>query len=168
MLLVGWVVLNSLGGNDTGGPSGAIPTSQAATPSPSVTAIPGIGVPVRDGQLQFTVTNVQCGVDELKVGFFPRHPDGQYCLAAVTASNIGGSDRTLSLASQSLYDTAGARHGSDQLLSRASFSNELWGNISEGETVSGTFVFDIPVDAAPDHLELHDGPFSGGVTVPVR
>ncbi|WP_050803288.1 protein kinase domain-containing protein [Candidatus Protofrankia datiscae] len=170
LLLVGWVVLDSLGesGNDAGSPGAGSPTGSAATPSPSATPAAAIGVPVRDGQLQFTVTNIQCGVDELKAGFFPRHPDGQYCLAEVTVSNVGGSDRTLALASQSLYDTTGARHGSDQLLSRAAFSNEFWGNISEGERVRGTLVFDIPIDATPDHLELHDGPFSGGVTVPVR
>jgi hypothetical protein len=34
-----------------------------------------------------------------------------------------------------------------------------------GNSLTGTVVFDIPVDAVPASLELHDSLFSGGVTV---
>ncbi|WP_322758954.1 serine/threonine-protein kinase [Frankia sp. Cr2] len=170
LLLVGWVALRSLGGNDSGGPSAAPSSSAAgsAAPSRSPSAKVGLGVPVRDGQLEFTATSVQCGVDQLKITLITRHPDGQYCLVALTAHNAGSSTRNLSLAPQRLVDSAGADHDSSQLLSRAAFSEDIWGNISAGETASGTLVFDIPRDVTADHLELHDGPFSDGATVPLR
>ncbi len=173
LLLVGWVALRSLRGNDSGGGPSAAPSSSAAgsaspSPSQSPSAKAGIGVPVRDGQLEFTVTSVQCGVDQLKVTLITRHPDGQYCLVALTAHNVGSSTRNLSLASQRLVDSAGSDHDSSQLLSRAAFSEGIWGNLSEGETASGTLVFDIPRDVTVDHLELHDGPFSDGATVLLR
>ncbi|WP_322749106.1 MULTISPECIES: serine/threonine-protein kinase [unclassified Frankia] len=171
LLLVGWVALRSLRGNDSGGGPSAAPSSSAtssASPSQSPSAKAGIGVPVRDGQLEFTVTSVQCGVDQLKVTLITRHPDGQYCLVALTAHNVGSSTRNLSLAPQRLVDSAGADHDSSQLLSRAAFSEGIWGNLSEGDTASGTLVFDIPRDVTVDHLELHDGPFSDGATVLLR
>ncbi|MBK5248977.1 MAG: DUF4352 domain-containing protein, partial [Actinomycetales bacterium] len=37
--------------------------------------------------------------------------------------------------------------------------------INPGNTVEGTIVFDVPADAVPATLELHDSMFSGGVSV---
>ncbi len=37
--------------------------------------------------------------------------------------------------------------------------------INPGNTVKGMLVFDMPKDAKPTSIELHDSPFSGGVTL---
>jgi hypothetical protein len=39
--------------------------------------------------------------------------------------------------------------------------------INPGNSVSGIVVFDVLTGQTPDHLELHDSLFSGGVTVNV-
>jgi hypothetical protein len=41
----------------------------------------------------------------------------------------------------------------------------LWNSIKPGTEVSGTFVFDIPTEVHPSHLELHDGLLGDGVDI---
>ena len=38
-------------------------------------------------------------------------------------------------------------------------------NINPGNSVEGIVAWDVPEGQEPDRLELHDSPFSGGVTV---
>jgi hypothetical protein len=143
-----------------------------ASPTGSPTATPGsgngAGAPHRDGQLEFSVQPPRCGVDQLKRGLLPpRRPDGRYCLVEVSARNIGTESRILLNDRQYMYDSAGGRHGAD-FWARFFFTNEsIWATIDPGETVRGTLVFDIPNGSQPNRLELHDGPLSGGVTIPL-
>ena len=41
----------------------------------------------------------------------------------------------------------------------------VWDNINPGNTVNAKIVFDMPKDANPATLELHDSMLSGGVKV---
>jgi hypothetical protein len=104
----------------------------------------------------------------LRIGVFTDHPDGQYCQVDLTVRNVGGSTRNLFVAPERLVDTTGAEHDVNRLLSGTAFSRRIWENISEADTASGTLVFDIPLTATADHLELHDGPASGGTTIALR
>jgi hypothetical protein len=71
-------------------------------------------------------------------------------------------------------DEPGSFFGDDQLLidTEAAIylpeSQSLYEEINPGNTLTGTVVFDIPVDAVPAALELHDSKFSGGVTVDLQ
>lgn len=40
--------------------------------------------------------------------------------------------------------------------------------INPGNTVKGTLVFDMPKGTEPASIELHDSPFSDGITVQLR
>ena len=67
---------------------------------------------------------------------------------------------------QFLIDTEGRKASADD--EAAIYLDEaqsLYEPINPGNSLTGTVVFDIPVDAAPASLELHDSLFSGGVTV---
>ena len=129
---------------------------------PAGTAGPQLGVPVRDGQLEFTLTQWRCGVPEIGQGFWSRQARGQYCLADLTVRNIGRESRTLFEPLITLYDTDGHRHNPDAAARFYLGNRSVWGSVDPGETVSGTAAFDIPRSVQGDRLELHDGLFSGG------
>jgi hypothetical protein len=161
------IIANIPGRHDSGGrtPAGPAPKpTGGATPGPTG---PGTGQNHRDGQLEFTVSSLRCGVDKLGSGLVTRRPDGQYCLVGVSAHNVGSATRTLLNDRQYMYDAAGGQHGAD-FWARFFFRSEnIWNPIDPGETVHGTLVFDIPAGSRPQRLELHDGLLSGGVTIPL-
>ena len=47
-----------------------------------------LGTPVRDGNLEFVVSSVRCGVPQVGSGLVKRTAGGQYCLADVRATNV--------------------------------------------------------------------------------
>jgi len=127
-----------------------------------------LGVPVRDGNLEFVVSQVRCGVTQVGTGLLRRTPEGQFCLARMRVTNVKTGARTLYEPVQKLVDTAGGKHAADLGIRVIYRDQTLWDKIEPGKEVSGTMVFDIPRDTRPDHLELHDGIASGGVTVRLR
>ncbi|MDM8086135.1 DUF4352 domain-containing protein [Cellulomonas cellasea] len=129
-------------------------------------AAAGIGAPVRDGKLEFTVTAVEPGVASLGSDAFGQKAQGQFVLVRVTVQNIGDEAVFFHGGSQKAFDAQGREFSPDAtapiyLEDANSFLNE----INPGNTVNGTIVFDMPVDVAITSLELHDSPFSSGVTV---
>ena len=44
----------------------------------------------------------------------------------------------------------------------------MWDNINPGNTVEVKVVFDMPKDAVPATIELHDSMFSGGAKVALK
>jgi len=83
--------------------------------------------------------------------------------------NIGDEAQLFDGSSQNLLDTKGRTHSAD---SEAAIyldeSNSFLNEINPGNKVDGVVVFDIPKDATPATLELHDSMFSGGVQVAVK
>ncbi len=129
---------------------------------------PGLGEPVRDGQLEFVVRDVRCGVPQLGSGPLAKSPEGQFCLARVDVRNVKQDARTLFEPVQKLHDSAGQKHGA-AITARLYFRDQtIWDEVKPGRSVSGTMVFDIPADRQAVALELHDGIASGGVTVRLR
>jgi hypothetical protein len=127
-----------------------------------------LGTPVRDGNLEFVVSSVRCGVPQVGSGLVKRTADGQYCLADVRATNVKNDARTLYEPFQKLVDSAGHKHSAD-LTMRVVFRDQtIWDKIQPGQRVRGTMVFDIPKNVSATALELHDGVASGGVTVRIR
>ncbi|EYR63642.1 Mpr protein [Actinotalea ferrariae CF5-4] len=127
---------------------------------------PGIGATVADGKFEFVVTQVETGVAQVGDEFFNQTAQGQFVLVHVTVTNIGDQAQYFDGSSQKLLDTAGRTHSADTgaaiyLGDTESFLNQ----INPGNTVEGVVVFDVPVDAQLASIELHDSPFSGGVTV---
>jgi hypothetical protein len=127
-----------------------------------------LGTAVRDGQLEFVVRKVSCGVPSVGSGLVKRTAKGQFCLVDLTVTNVKGSGRQLFEPFQKLVDDGGDKHGADVTARAVYRDQDLWDKVDPGEQVSGRMVFDIPAAATPDHLELHDGPISRGVTVRLR
>jgi len=134
------------------------PSGQGARP-------PGLGQPVRDGQLEFVVRDVHCGVRTLGSGPFARAPEGQFCLVRVEVENVKQDARTLFEPVQRLHDSAGEKHGAEVAARLYYRDQTLWDEVRPGESVRGVMVFDIPADRRAVAVELHDGIASGGVTV---
>lgn len=147
-------------------PAEPAPEAPAAEPAPEEPAAPGVGTPVRDGKFEFTVTSVETGVATVGDEFLNQQAQGQYVLVHMTVTNIGTEAQMFDGSSQELTDTAGRTHSADT--SAAIYlgdANSFLTDINPGNSVEGTVVFDVPADAVPATIELHDSMFSGGVEV---
>lgn len=147
----------SSSGGSSGGGGGAKAEAQAAK----------VGEAARDGKFEFTVQQVKCGVAEVGSKTLGKKAQGQFCLVTVHVKNIGTKPQTFDDSSQKAFGADKAQYSTDSTAGlyanedTATFLNE----INPGNEVTGVLVFDIPVKATLAKLELHDSPFSGGVTV---
>ncbi len=152
---------------DDAAPADAAPAEEPDEPAaePSEGAA-GVGDPVRDGKFEFTVTEVETGVSEVGDEFLSEQAQGQFVLVHLTVSNIGDQAQMLSGSNQTLIDDQGREHSANGSAAIYLEGSETFLNdINPGNSVEGTVVFDIPADAQPTAVELHDSMFSGGVTV---
>ena len=153
------------------GDTAAVPAAEEPAAEPAEEPGPqtaGIGTPVRDGKFEFTVTSIEGGVAHVGDDMFGKDAQGQFTLVHMSVTNIGDEAQHFDGSSQKLVDAQGRTHSADgsaaiYLGDAESFLNQ----INPGNSVQGTVVFDIPADATPASLELHDSMFSGGVTVSV-
>lgn len=159
---------NGGGGSTTTATSPSGAAKQADAPAPAAEAAK-VGQKVRDGQFEFTVMKVQKGVKSIGDQYLNQKAQGQYVLVGVTVTNIGDKAQLLADSSQKVRDAKGREFSTDTAAGIYLEDNKVFLNeINPGNTVKGTLVFDMPKDAAPASIELHDSPFSGGVTVQLR
>ncbi len=159
------VVVSMSGGGDSQTTEDAGGSGGGDTNSTSE-AKAGIGDSVADGQFTFSVTDVKCGESSIGNGFLREEAQGQYCLVDMKVKNTGSEPATMDSSSQYMY--IGDKEyttSSDALLSLKDSENFFLQEINPGNAVEGTMVFDIPKGGTPDRIELHDSPFSGGVSV---
>jgi hypothetical protein len=145
-------------------PESASAQEEPAEPAPE--AGPGIGDEAVDGDFTFVVTSVEDGPPIIGTADFGVEPQGKFVLATLTVTNNGDTAGSFFGSNQYLIDTEGRKASADTdagiyLDEAQSFYEE----INPGNSLTGVVVFDIPVDAVPASLELHDSAFSGGVTV---
>lgn len=160
-------------GTSTAAPQGAEDSAPAAPAAPDAAApdapvSPGIGTPVADGVFEFVVTGVEPGVARIGDEVLGVEAQGQFVLVRVTVTNVGDGAQIFDASSQTLLDAQGRTHSADS--GSAVYlpdANSFLTSVNPGNTVDGIVVFDIPSDATPVSVELHDSPFSGGVTVAV-
>jgi hypothetical protein len=129
----------------------------------------GLNEPARDGQFEFTVTSVDCGIAQIGSQYLNKNAQGQFCQVHVTVKNIGNEARTFHDSSQYAYNAAGQRYDADGVAGMYldEDSRAFLEDINPGNSVNGIIVFDIPKDASIVKVELHDSAFSGGVVVNV-
>ena len=149
-------------------PAPAEPTEEAPAPEPEPEpeAGPGLGDEAVDGDFTFVVTSVEDGPPVIGDADFGVEPQGRFVLVTMTITNNGDSPGSFFGDNQYLIDTEGRKAGADD--EAAIYLDEaqsLYEEINPGNSLTGTVVFDIPADAVPAALELHDSAFSGGVTV---
>jgi hypothetical protein len=130
------------------------------------TGTPGLGDPVRDGQFQFVVRSVDCGARSVGDGVGRQPPLGQFCLVGLRVENTGREGRTFGGGQQFLFDDQGNRHDPDLGATALRGDRQLLStHLNPGQRLEGTLVYDVPDPVALARVELHDGPFSGGVSV---
>ncbi|WBB76627.1 DUF4352 domain-containing protein [Micromonospora sp. WMMD1128] len=126
-----------------------------------------IGKPARDGKFEFTVKSARCGVAKVGSSMLGAKAQGQFCLVTVNVKNIGKESQMFDGSSQKAYAANGTEYSADG--TAALYANQdaetFLNDINPGNQVTGVVVFDIPKNVKLARLELHDSPFSGGVTV---
>ncbi|BAL91925.1 hypothetical protein AMIS_67050 [Actinoplanes missouriensis 431] len=179
LMLIGCIGAVTSGGTDTAEPADG---SQATTAAEGPAAVapkktekakddtPGLNHPAADGDFQFTVTGVKCGVSKVGTSLLGQAAQGQFCLISVQVKNIGKEAQTFLDSAQKAYDAKKVEYSVDS--SAALYANGdqqiLFAEINPGNTVKGKLVFDVPEGPKLTSLELHDSPFSGGVRVSLK
>jgi hypothetical protein len=132
-------------------------------------AAPGMREPARDGQFEFVVRSVRCSLRRVGPALGRRTPQGRFCLVAVSVANVGTDARNFAADQQRLFGADGSRHAVDAAATAANGGlGLLHVLVNPGNRVEGTLVYDVPPRMRPARMELHDSPFSRGVTVDLR
>lgn len=139
---------------------------KADAPKPDAPKGAKIGQAVRDGKFEFTVTKVETGATKIGDQYLNQKAQGQFVLVHVTVKNIGDEAQLLADSAQKVRDAKGREFSADTTAAIYLKDNDVFLNeINPGNSVKGILVFDMPKDARPATIELHDSAFSGGVTV---
>lgn len=126
----------------------------------------GLNQPARDGKFEFKVSAVTCGIPSVGGQYLGHHAQGQYCKVSMTVVNIGNKAQMLSDSNMYAFNAKGQRYEtSSDAIFMEDDGHMFLEDINPGNAVVGTMLFDIPVGQTITKLELHDSPFSGGVTV---
>src|SRR5215475_4626180 len=129
----------------------------------------GLNQPARDGKFEFTVTKLECGIDQLGDKLLNKKAQGQFCKVYVSVRNIGNEARTFDASNQYAYNAAGQKYDAEGSagLYLGEESKAFLEQINPGNSVNGIVVFDVPKEAKIAKVELHDSGLSGGVVVNV-
>lgn len=164
------VIAVATGGGDkeeTTAAGGAPGTTAAKADS----AAAGLNAAVRDGKFEFVVTGVESGLTSVGDNpYLAKKAQGQFVVVSMTVKNIGTKPQSFSPAAQKVKDAQGRTFESDAMAQIALGDSDVpvWDNINPGNTVQVKVVFDMPKDAAPATIELHDSMFSGGKKVALK
>jgi hypothetical protein len=160
LLAVLGVLANALGDRDRS--AGQDRTAGRA----GAAAAPGVREPARDGQFEFVVRSVRCGLRRVGPELARQTPQGRFCLVAVSVANVGTEARDFDAGQQRLFGADGRRHSVDAAATATNGGVRLLHSlINPGNRIEGTLVYDVPPRTRPARMELHDSPLSRGVTV---
>ncbi|MDG3012287.1 DUF4352 domain-containing protein [Rhodococcus sp. D2-41] len=150
--------------------AGAPEAPDAPAVKPADKPTPALNTPVRDGKFEFVVTDVQTGLSEVGDNpYLQQKAQGQFVVVTMTVSNTSNKAKSLSPSDQKMYDSQGREFEADPMAAINVGSDvPVWDQINPGNTVTVKAVYDMPVGAVPDHIELHDSMFSGGAKVSLR
>ncbi|MBJ8341188.1 DUF4352 domain-containing protein [Antrihabitans sp. YC3-6] len=129
-----------------------------------------IGTEVRDGKFGFVVTNVDIGKTTIGTNeYLKEDAQGQFVLVTIDVSNTSDEPQSYFGQNQKLFDAQGREFANNfSAEMNVNDSNLLIGDINPGNKITVTVVFDIPKDAVPVSIELHDSAFSGGVKAALK
>ncbi|GAC51366.1 hypothetical protein GOAMI_01_00720 [Gordonia amicalis NBRC 100051 = JCM 11271] len=88
-------------------------------------------------------------------------------IVTLTVKNTSKEPKGFSPSDQKLFDDQGRSFEPNATAQIALGGSDIpvWDNINPGNTVDVKVVYDMPADAKPATIELHDSMFSGGVKV---
>lgn len=163
VLIIIVVVVAIAGSAGNGGSKQADAQPDGAAPDKAA----GIGDQVKDGKFTFTVTKMRKGLSTYGDNQFTQeHAQGQFVILNVTVTNHGDEAQLFDASDQHLFDGKNRKYNAE---SGMFTENDVFLNeINPGNTVKGKIAFDMPQHRAPAKVELHDSPFSDGVTVNLR
>lgn len=130
--------------------------------------VAGLNTPVRDGKFEFVVTGVEKGVSSVGDNpYLTEQAQGQFVIVSMTVQNTSKEPKSFSPTEQKLIDDQGRSFEPSTSAQIALGGSDIpvWDSINPGNTVNAKIVFDMPKDANPATLELHDSMLSGGVKV---
>lgn len=166
-LITAGLVALGCGAGATDDASGANSGSGDSDKSDEKATVAKVGEPARDGKFEFTVKSTKCGVGKVGSDLLGATAQGQFCLITLNVKNIGKEAQLFDGSSQKAYAADGTEYSADS--EAALYANKkaetFLNEINPGNQVTGVVVFDIPKKVKLTKLELHDSPFSGGVTV---
>ena len=146
-------------------------TSSTPASTPKAEGVAKLNSAVSDGKFEFTITSVDCGKTTVGTEYLSKAAQGQYCFLNMSVKNIGDKSQTLSGNDQKLFNAAGQEYSYDStatIYAAPDATNSWYSEINPGNTVQGSFVFDIPKDQVPTVAQLHDSTFSNGVKVSLQ
>lgn len=122
----------------------------------------GIGQPVSDGKLEFTVTKM----DRSKIAgdptneFLQETAQGEFINVHLTVKNTGDKGQSFFSSNQKLI-VGGKQFEAASILGVAGDNQ----NINPGLSVDTVVSFDVPPGSVPEAIEVHDSAFSGGAKI---
>ncbi|CAM4239467.1 serine/threonine-protein kinase [Nocardia ninae] len=172
MLAAGCVALLASAGRvgDSGGSGAPPPTAMAeenpAPPpeQPESVGLAAAGTPVRDGKFEFVVRDVD--TDIRRVGL--QTASGSFVIVTLEIRNISAEPKRFLPFGQRLFDTQGTPFDHNATATMWQSAQHGYGysfELAPGQSATTQLVFDVPAEATPTHLELHDFVLSNGVAV---
>ncbi|MBM7368526.1 DUF4352 domain-containing protein [Gordonia hydrophobica] len=150
-------------------------SDSTATPatgdSKDAATAPGLNTAVRDGKFEFTVTDVATGLSSVGDNpYLKQEAQGQFVVVTIEVENIGDKPQSFSPSAQKLVDNKDRTFESDTTAQIALGGSDIpvWDNINPGNSVNVKLVFDMPKNATPASIELHDSLFSNGAKVSLK
>ncbi|OYO02696.1 DUF4352 domain-containing protein [Enemella evansiae] len=164
LVLVGIVLISQAGGGGSesadgdGQPAGQPARAGKTTPPPA-----GLNTPVKDEDLEFTVTGFKCGVS-VEDPLTKIQPQGQFCKMDLSVKNLGSKQETLLDNNVKVLDDKGAEYasGSETFIVKDVI---VLKQINPGNTLTGSIYYDVPADVTPTRAKVQGSMFSRGGTI---
>ena len=124
----------------------------------------------RDGDLEFLVSEVRCGVGRVGDPLVNQAAVGQFCLVELAVRNVGKRPAFFTDTLQRAYGPDGELFSADSGASMLANADQqvFLSEINPGNLVTGAVVYDIPARARIVRLRLHHSPHSPGLVVRVE
>ncbi len=140
------------------------PESATEEPDPTETEAAGVGQEVRDGNFSFVIAGIE-RVDAVADPEFPeiqKTAEGEFVIVKMTVTNIGTEPQTFFASFNTLSDGSTVYQSDDEAWI---YLGNTLADLNPGDSIDTAVVFDVPKGTDVESIELHDGPFSEGVTV---
>lgn len=150
----------------TNSPGGRSPNYSPSPPTQTTTTPVGIGVPTRDGTLEFTVHGLRRSTTvPTPSETNPWRAKGEFVIVDLTVKNVGDQSQTYYTDSQTLV-IDGKQHNADPLAA-VYLDQESANPIQPGLAIDIETPFDVAVGSRPEAVILDGDPIStpGGVRV---
>lgn len=175
LIVVVAAVAGGGGGNDANTAASTAPAAPTGvnekTTTKRASPAPGLNTAARDGKFEFVVTGVEPGLQSVGDNpYLTEEAQGQFVIVSMTVQNTSDEPKGFSPSDQKLFDSQGRSFEPSPTAQIALGGSDIpvWDNINPGNKVNVKIVYDMPKNAVPASIELHDSAFAGGVKVSLK